>query len=99
MWAGMSYLDVENSINSGIDDNIENQVFGNINGAAVWDEASRRWYRIRNATSAPDTIGFEAEDDLTHNDNQLWNGGLTYDQVQTKNTGLTYFQVDVQGLR
>jgi len=99
MWAGMSYLDVENSINSGIDDNIENQVFGNINGAAVWDEASRRWYRIRNATSAPDTIGFEAEDDLTHNDNQLWNGGLTYAQVQTKNTGLTYFQVDVQGLR
>lgn len=99
LWSGMSYLDVENSINTGQDDNIENQVFGNINGAAVWDEASRRWYRIRNASSAPDTIGFEAEDDLTHNDNQLWNGGLTYAQVQTKNSGLTYFQVDVQGLR
>lgn len=97
--SGQSYLQVQNAINAGSDSDFENQVFGNVNGARIWDQTSRRWYRIRSGTLPASSIQFEAEDDLTHADVQDFLSGMTYDDVQTKYTSFTYREVDLLGLR
>lgn len=97
--AGLTYQQVQDAINSGAENEFENQVFGNVAGARIWDNTSKRWYRIRSATMNPDLIQFEAEDDLLHSDVQGFYAGLTYGDVQTQNAGLTYREVDMKGLR
>lgn len=96
---GQSYLQVQNALNAGTGDEFENQVFGNVAGARIWDKDSARWYRIRQGTLPPDAIQFEAEDDLTHGDIEGFYTGLTYGDVQTANGSLTYRQVDLMGMR
>lgn len=99
LFSGQTYLQVQQGFNTGIEDSFENQVFGNVAGARVWDEASRRWYRIRNSTMNPDTIQFDAEDDLTHSDVQDFLSAETYAQVQLRYNGFSYREVDLMGLR
>lgn len=96
---GLSYLSVQDAFNAGRDSLFENQVFGNVNGARVWDKASARWYRIRTGTLTPPQIGFEAEDDLMHSDVQDFLSGLSYAAVQSKYNGFSYREVDLMGLR
>lgn len=99
MFDGFTYEEVVRSFNEGRESEFENQVFGNVNGARVWDEPSRRWYRIRSATITPGTIGFEAEDDLNYEDMfPVWEG-KTYEQVEEMYEGLTYKQVTMMGVR
>lgn len=98
-YSGKSYLQVQEEFNAGIEDRFENQVFGNVAGARVWDERSRRWYRIRSGTSSPSTVSFEAEDDLVHSDVQSYLAGNTYAQVQVMYNGFSYREVDLMGLR
>lgn len=98
-YSGMTYQAVQDQLNSGIDSLFENQVFGNVAGARVWDKDSARWYRIRSSTLNPGNITFEADDDLMHSDVKDFYTGLTYAAVQTKNAGLTYNDVDLMGLR
>src|SRR5690606_37473428 len=97
--AGKSYLQVQEEFNTGRDSLFENQVFGNVNGARVWDKASARWYRIRTGTLTPPQIQFEAEDDLMHSDVQDFLSGLSYAAVQSKYNGFSYREVDLMGLR
>ena len=97
--AGKSYLEVQEAFNTGSDELFENQVFGNVNGARIWDKYSARWYRIRSGTMLPGNIQFEAEDDLMHADVQEHLQGLTYATVQTRYTGFTYREIDLRGLR
>jgi hypothetical protein len=97
--AGKSYLQVQADFNTGADSLFENQVFGNVNGARVWDKQSARWYRIRNGTLMPGQMQFDAEDDLTHADVATFRSGLTYATLQTQFTGMTYREVDLMGLR
>lgn len=97
--AGKSYLQVQEAFNTGRDSLFENQVFGNVNGARVWDKASARWYRIRTGTLTPPQIGFDAEDDLMHSDVQGFLSGLSYAAVQSKYNGFSYREVDLMGLR
>ena len=98
-YSGQTYLQVQEAFNSGIEDRFENQVFGNVAGARVWDESSKRWYRIRTGTMAPGPIQFEAEDDLMHSDVQSFLSGQTYAQVQVRYNGFSYREVDLMGLR
>lgn len=98
-YSGMSYLQVQEQLNSGIDSLFENQVFGNVAGARVWDKDSARWYRIRSGTLNPDSIRFEADDDLMHSDVQSFYSGTTYGALQTQYSGFTYEDVDLMGLR
>lgn len=99
LYSGMSYLDAQNQINAGVEDEAENQSFGNVGGSRVWDNESRRWYRIRSGTLSPGSISFEAEDDLNHSDVQSFLQGNTYDDIQVRYTGRTYGEVDLMGLR
>lgn len=97
--AGKTYLQVEDAFNSGIQNDFENQVFGNVAGARIWDERSRRWYRIRTGTMNPSLIQFEAEDDLTHGDAFSYFGKQTYADMQMLYNGFSYKEVDLMGLR
>lgn len=98
-YSGMSYLQVQEQLNSGIDSLFENQVFGNVGGARVWDKDSARWYRIRSGALSPDSIQFEADDDLLHSDIQSFYTGLTYGTLQGRYSGFTYEDVDLMGMR
>lgn len=44
------------------------QSYGKLAGSRVWDQGSKRWYRIRDVSVTPESINFEADDDLTWND-------------------------------
>lgn len=75
------------------------QVFGNVQGARIWDRGTRRWYRIRSASLTPGGIAFsDAEDDLTYADYQEHHAGKTYAQVQAELSGYTYRQVEMIGM-
>lgn len=97
--AGKSYADIEAEINSGTDDDTENQVFGNVAGARIWDKETARWYRIRSGTLAPGTIQFDAEDDLLHSDTRAFFVNQTYADMQVLYNGFSYREVDLMGLR
>jgi len=73
-------------------------VFGNVNGARYFDRATRRPYRIRQATVTPGSISFQADDDLTFGDMDEFHIGRTYADVQAIYDGLTYQQVEWAGL-
>lgn len=97
--SGKSYLQVQEDFNTGTESLFENQVFGNVNGARIWDKTSARWYRIRTGTLTPSTIQIDAEDDLTHSDVQGYLAGESYVDVQARYNGFTYREVDLMGLR
>lgn len=80
------------------EDSFDNQVYGNVNGARVWDERSRRWYRVRSSTITRASIQFEATGDLTHGDAKKFYGAKTYGTVQGVFANRTYRQQDRLGL-
>ncbi len=80
------------------DDNV-NQVFGNVQGARIFDRITRRWYRIRDATLAPGGISIGvADDDLTIGDIEELYADLTYGSVQSILNPFTYREVYLAGL-
>lgn len=99
LYSGKTYTQVQDEMNAGSGSEFENQVFGNVSGARVWDKTSARWYRIRSSTVPDSAIQFEAEDDLNHEDFAPVFSGKTYAQVQTIYSGMTYRQVDLMGVR
>lgn len=75
------------------------QVFGNVQGARVFDRKSGRWYRVRNAGLNPANISIKsADDDLTHDDMFDYFAGRTYASVQAQRTNLTYDQDRLAGM-
>lgn len=94
-----TYQAIQDSMIDNVSNDFENQAFGNVNGARVWDKRSQRWYRIRSASLGPSEIQFDAEDDLLHSDIQSFRAAQTYGQIQTMFTGYTYRKVDLMGLR
>lgn len=97
-YEGQSYWDILQDYYLAVRDQFENQVFGNVNGARIWDRLSRRWYRIRSASLTPAGIEFQADNDLTFDDVQGYYEGHTYGEVQDVNEGRTYGFVDLAGL-
>lgn len=98
-YAGKTYQEIQDELNSDSDSLFENQVFGNAAGARVWSEKGRRWYRIREATLTPSTITITAESDLTFGDMQEFLEGNTFGSVQARYNGLTYREVNLMGMR
>lgn len=77
------------------------QVFGNVQGARIYDRKTRRWYRIRQGNLGPAEIGVNsADDDLVHEDIESLYTGLTYAQVRTilGDGALTYREAEMIGL-
>lgn len=96
--ATKTYADIQQAYFDVVRDDFDNQVFGNANGVRVWDEVSRKFYRVRSATIGPDSVSFDAEDDVTNDDHQNALQGKTYAQVQAAVTGLTYAERDRIGV-
>lgn len=64
------------------------QEFGNVAGSRIWDEQTRRWYRVRSATITPFTIdNIQADDDLLFQ--EFWEpwetAGYTYGDITPGN--------------
>lgn len=90
---GGTYGDIKNYWYDYVKDDFTNQVFGNVQGARIWDGTRRRWFRIRSGTINPANIAFDsADDDLTHDDMEETYTGMTYGDVQNLKTDFTYRQ-------
>lgn len=72
----------------------KDQVFGNVQGARVFDRKSGRWYRIRSGTITAPSVQFQADDDVIYDDVQDSFVNKTYEFVEAVNDGLTYRQVE-----
>ena len=75
----------------------DDPAIGNVAGLRVWDQKTRRRYRITSGSISPDRINFSAEDDWTFEDlNRLW-AGKTFGQVNETVRGLNFRQADATG--
>lgn len=98
-FSGKTYDQVRAYFYASVQDTFENQVFGNVGGARFWDERSRRWYRIREATITPGGINISrADDDLKHEEIQTAYSALTYADVQTLYSGYSYNDANLMGV-
>lgn len=95
---GKTYGDVQAEFYAAVQDNFDNQVFGNAPGARYWDQPTGRFYRVRNATTTWAGMEIEGDDDLTNGDVQAFFQGQTYAQVQSHYAGQSYYKVNVRGL-
>lgn len=93
-----SYATVRKEMYDLVQNNFENQVFGNAPGARFWDRESGRYYRIREATTTWSGMEIEGDDDLTHGDMKQFHRGRTYGQVKAYYGGMTYYKVTVKGM-
>lgn len=94
-----TYEDVRQYWFSVFQNNDLDQVFGNVQGARVFDRKSARWYRVRGAGLNPANINIKnADDDLTHDDMFSYFGGRTYASVQAQRNSLTYDQDRMAGM-
>lgn len=96
--AGKTYESIRRAYFELVQSDFNNQVFGNVNGARVWDRKTLRWYRTRGATVGPGPITFESEDDLLHDDVEGKYGAITYQEEQGFFTGRSYSERDRLGL-
>lgn len=97
-YAGMTYQQIQDDLFESVQNDFDNQVFGNVNGSRVWDQATHRWYRVREGTLNADLISFSADDDLTYTDYENYWSGSTYADHQTAFNGRTYGEVDIMGM-
>lgn len=93
-----SYRSVLDYWFSFVESNYENQVFGNVSGTRVWDDRTRRWYRIRSGTLTPQNISIStADDDLLYAEIEGVLSGMTYGDVQALKADFTYQQDRMAG--
>lgn len=87
-WVGFTYNDVDSYYLSLVQDNFDNQAFGNVGGARV--KFRQAYYRIRSASVTPTGVSGSAEFDTIMDDVQdLWDG-YTYSDFDTFWTGYKY---------
>ncbi|QDH92203.1 minor tail protein [Microbacterium phage PhillyPhilly] len=110
LWGGRTYASVKASLvpktygdvtadfYASVQDDFDNQVFGNAPGARYWDQGTGRYYRVRQATTSWGQMQIEGDDDLTNGDMQKLFQGMTYAQVGARYSGQTYYKANVRGM-
>ncbi|QDK03295.1 minor tail protein [Microbacterium phage Roman] len=110
LWGGRTYASVKASLvpktygdvtadfYASVQDDFDNQVFGNAPGARYWDQGTGRYYRVRQATTSWGQMQIEGDDDLTNGDMQKLFQGMTYAQVGARYAGQTYYKANVRGM-
>lgn len=94
-----TYEDVRQHWFTVFQNNDLDQVFGNVQGARIFDAKTARWYRVRQARPTPANISINsADDDLTHSDMLSYFSGRTYGSVQSARSTLTYDQDRMAGM-
>lgn len=95
----ISYEDVRQYWFELFRDDDSDQVFGNAQGARIFDRRSRRWYRIREASLTPGGISISsADDDLNNGDIEGLYSDLTYGGVQSLLDAFTYREAEIAGM-
>src|SRR5690606_24141959 len=97
-YAGKSYGQVKAELFELVSNDFENQVFGNVAGARIYNPRLRRWMRVREGALAADTISVQADDDLTYSDVLSMYGDLSYGEEKALFQGLTYSERNLAGL-
>lgn len=97
--AGKTYADVKEELYESVQDDFDNQIFGNINGARMHDQGSGRWFRVRESTTEWGQMTVQADDDVLHGDVQERFEGMTYGDVATHFAGRSYFEANLLGLK
>lgn len=97
--AGKTYGDMKEELYESVQDDFDNQVFGNVNGARMHDYKSGRWYRVRDATTEWGQMSVECDSDITFGDVKDGFIGMSYGQVKTHFSGKTYFEANLVGLK
>lgn len=86
--SGQTFANLTTTYFAKVQDNFDNQAFGNVNGARVLFRNA--WYRIRTATITEAGIQYTAERDTILSDfDSLWTG-KTFAQFDTRWTGKTF---------
>jgi hypothetical protein len=75
------------------------ETLGNLSGARLWDEGTKRYYRARSASVSPSGVSARFEDDLTHSDMDGFRIAKTYGQVEADKAGVTYRDDYLSGQR
>ena len=96
--APKTYGEVRAQLYESVQDDFDNQVFGNAPGARFWDQPTGRYYRIRQATTTWAGMDIEGDDDLTNGDMQEFFSGMTYGQVKAAYNGMSYYKANVTGM-
>lgn len=97
--AGMTYSERAAIFYAEVQDDFDNQVFGNVVGARYYDRASARWYRVRDASTEWGIMNINADDDLLFGDVQKRFDSYTYGQVKLLELGgYSYYEANVRGI-
>lgn len=96
--AGNTYDGLQADLFELVQDDFDNQVFGNINGARMYDKSSGRWFRVREATTQWGDMAVQSDDDITWDDMQDRFSDMTYDQFDAHYSGLSYLEADLMGI-
>lgn len=90
-YTGKTYGQVRADWYETVRDAFENQVFGNVAGARVWDQGTHRWYRVRSGSVSHAGINFSGvDDDLVYSDVETAMEGKTYGEVESARSGYSY---------
>lgn len=87
-WTGKTYAELDAYYTALVQDNFENQAFGNVAGARV--KFRDAWYRIRSASINQENIQYTAERDTTFADFSAAWAGKTFAQFDARWVGKTY---------
>lgn len=96
--AGKSYTAVRAEFYAAVQDDFDNQVFGNAPGARYYDRETARWYRVRQATTEWGQMSIDGDDDLTIGDMQAKFQGMTYGAVKAHYGGMSYYKANLRGM-
>lgn len=101
IYAPRPYSEVKAELFESVQNDFENQVFGNVAGARVYDRETRRWYRVRDATLAQSRINIQADDDMVYSDIKgMWDRqpARTYGVAKEYLGGFSYGDVNLMGM-
>lgn len=78
---------------------VPGMTLGLVAGSRVFNPETKRFLRVRSTTFTPGTLSGGADDDLTHDDIDVFHSGKTYGQVQVLREGVSYRDDYLMGLR
>ena len=96
--AGKTYGAIQGEFYELVQDDFDNQVFGNIVGARYFDRSSARWYRVRDSTTEWGQMSIEGDDDTLLSDVQARFSGETYGDVNAHFAEVSYYEANLMGL-
>lgn len=97
LYAGQTVADVNTFLRSLTENDFENQAFGNVAGARVYEDDA--YFRIRTASLDPTGVSFSAESDTIVDDwNAVW-AGLTVNDYNASWAGYTVAEAAIAPLR